>query len=168
MNTVNHLLADLKSMNEPLLEKHIGVIIKYSTYAAGLDEELFSQQLEQFVELLESFDQDKSKFITYLYTCARNLRIDYINNLKDQSEEEILDDGEILERLSHPNDTEKEYKLKQIHKEIDNLPDREKEMLEMRIFEEKTLADIGSKFDLSRQRINQILDKVYEKLRNRL
>ena len=51
-----------------------------------------------------------------------------------------------------------------LHEEINKLPPRERDIINARFFEDKPLADIAREQDVSRQRINQISKRAFNRL----
>jgi len=90
------------------------------------------------------FDPEKSKFITWSFTIARNKKIDFYrkNKKNDINEEDIRD---FLYENNKSDDYEIESTIKNITQELD---ENQKKLIKMSFFEQKSHKSIASELEI--------------------
>ena len=108
----------------------------------------------------ELFDPEKSKFITWSFTIARNKKIDfYRKNQKNVTNEEDIRD--FLYNENKSDDYEIESTIKHITKDLD---ENQKKLIKMSFFEQKSHKKISRELEIPlgtvKSRIRAILNKM--------
>ena len=123
-------------------------------------EELTQEVLSTIWLKAELFDPEKSKFITWSFTIARNKKIDFYrkNKKNDVNEEDIRD---FLYENNKSDDYELESTINNITKELD---ENQKKLIKMSFFEQKTHKNIAEELEIPlgtvKSRIRAILNKM--------
>ena len=110
------------------------------------------------------FDPEKSKFITWSFTIARNKKIDFYrkNKKNDINEEDIRD---FLYENNKSDDYEIESTIKNITQELD---ENQKKLIKMSFFEQKSHKSIASELEIPlgtvKSRIRATLNKMQKYL----
>ena len=109
-----------------------------------LAEELTQEVLSTIWLKAELFDPEKSKFITWSFTIARNKKIDFYrkNKKNDINEDDIRD---FLYENNKTNDYEIEYIIKNISQELD---ENQKKLIKMSFFEQKSHKKIATELEI--------------------
>ena len=107
-------------------------------------EELTQEVLSTIWLKAEQFDPEKSKFITWSFTIARNKKIDFYrkNKKSDVNEEDIRD---FLYEDNKSDDYELESTIKKITKELD---ENQKKLIKMSFFEQKSHKNIARELEI--------------------
>ena len=123
-------------------------------------EELTQQVLSTIWLKADLFDPEKSKFITWSFTIARNKKIDFYrkNKKNDINEEDIRD---FLYENNKTNDYEIESTIKKITEELD---ESQKKLIKMSFFEQKSHKYIAAELEIPlgtvKSRIRSSLNKM--------
>jgi len=128
----------------------------------GIDqaEELTQEVLSTIWLKADLFDPEKSKFITWSFTIARNKKIDFYrkNKKNDINEEDIRD---FLYENNKTNDYEIESTIKKITQELD---ESQKKLIKMSFFEQKSHKNIAAELEIPlgtvKSRIRSSLNKM--------
>ena len=109
-----------------------------------LAEELTQEVLSTIWLKAELFDPEKSKFITWSFTIARNKRIDFYrkNKKNDSSEDDIRD---FLYENNNTNDYDIESLVKKIREELD---ENQNKLIKMSFFEQKSHKKIADELEI--------------------
>ena len=123
-------------------------------------EELTQEVMSTIWLKAELFDPEKSKFITWSFTIARNKKIDfYRKNQKNVANEEDIRD--FLYAENQANDYEIESTIKQITKDLD---ENQKKLIKMSFFEQKSHKNIARELEIPlgtvKSRIRASLNKM--------
>ena len=123
-------------------------------------EELTQEVLSTIWLKAELFDPEKSKFITWSFTIARNKKIDfYRKNQKNIANEEDIRD--FLYTENQADDYEIESTIKEITKDLD---ENQKKLIKMSFFEQKSHKNIASELEIPlgtvKSRIRATLNKM--------
>ena len=123
-------------------------------------EELTQEVLSTIWLKAELFDPEKSKFITWSFTIARNKKIDfYRKNQKNVTNEEDIRD--FLYNENKSDDYEIESTIKHITKDLD---ENQKKLIKMSFFEQKSHKNIASELEIPlgtvKSRIRASLNKM--------
>jgi RNA polymerase sigma factor (sigma-70 family) len=144
--------AQLVDKYQRALFYHIAKLVKDKEQIEDLVQEAFMKAFGN----LKSYNTDYA-FSTWLYRIATNHSIDYLRKRKLQTlsidEPQKTKDGELEVQL--PDDsyvTDRDIIRKQrkqiIHKSIENLPEKYREVIRMRHMEEKSYQEIAEILDL--------------------
>ena len=123
-------------------------------------EELTQEVLSTIWLKAEQFDPEKSKFITWSFTIARNKKIDFYrkNKKSDVNEEDIRD---FLYEDNKSDDYELESTIKKITQELD---ENQKKLIKMSFFEQKSHKNIAEELEIPlgtvKSRIRASLNKM--------
>jgi len=128
----------------------------------GIDqaEELTQEVLSIIWLKADLFDPEKSKFITWSFTIARNKKIDFYrkNKKNDINEDDIRD---FLYENNKTNDYEIESTIKKITQELD---ESQKKLIKMSFFEQKSHKSIAAELEIPlgtvKSRIRSSLNKM--------
>jgi RNA polymerase sigma-70 factor (ECF subfamily) len=123
-------------------------------------EELTQEVLSTIWLKAELFDPEKSKFITWTFTIARNKKIDfYRKNKKNVANEEDIRD--FLYAENNSDDYEIESTIKEITKDLD---ENQKKLIKMSFFEQKSHKNIARELEIPlgtvKSRIRASLNKM--------
>ena len=123
-------------------------------------EELTQEVLSTIWLKAELFNPEKSKFITWSFTIARNKKIDfYRRNQKNVANEEDIRDFLYTENKS--DDYEIESTIKDITKDLD---ENQKKLIKMSFFEQKSHKNIAAELEIPlgtvKSRIRATLSKI--------
>ena len=123
-------------------------------------EELTQEVLSTIWLKAEQFGPEKSKFITWSFTIARNKKIDFYrkNKKSDINEDDIRD---FLYENNKSDDFEIESTVKKITQELD---ENQKKLIKMSFFEQKSHKNIASELEIPlgtvKSRIRASLNKM--------
>ena len=123
-------------------------------------EELTQEVLSTIWLKADLFDPEKSKFITWSFTIARNKKIDFYrkNKKNDIDEEDIRD---FLYENNKSDDYEIESTIKKITQELD---ENQKKLIKMSFFEQKSHKKIAAELEIPlgtvKSRIRASLNKM--------
>jgi len=123
-------------------------------------EELTQEVLSTIWLKAELFNPEKSKFITWSFTIARNKKIDfYRKNKKNNINEEDIRD--FLYENNKSDDYEIESTIKNITQELD---ENQKKLIKMSFFEQKSHKNIAAELEIPlgtvKSRIRATLNKM--------
>ena len=127
--------------------------------SSELAEELTQEVLSTIWIKAELFNSEKSKFITWSFTIARNKKIDfYRKNQKKVSNEDVRD-------FLYENDKSNEYEIEStINKITENLDQNQKKLIKMSFFEQKSHKIIAEELEIPlgtvKSRIRATLSKM--------
>ena len=127
-------------------------------------EELTQEVLSTIWLKAKLFDPEKSKFITWSFTIARNKKIDFFRkNQKNVANEEDIRD--FLYTDNRPDDYEIESTIKDITKDLD---ENQKKLIKMSFFEQKSHKKISKELEIPlgtvKSRIKASLNKMQKHL----
>jgi RNA polymerase sigma-70 factor (ECF subfamily) len=123
-------------------------------------EELTQEVLSTIWLKAELFDPEKSKFITWTFTIARNKKIDfYRKNQKNVANEEDIRD--FLYESNKSDDYEIESTIRNITQDLD---ENQKKLIKMSFFEQKSHKNIAAELEIPlgtvKSRIRASLNKM--------
>ena len=123
-------------------------------------EELTQEVLSTIWLKAKLFDSEKSKFITWSFTIARNKKIDFYrkNKRNDVNEEDIRD-------FLYENNKSDDYELESIINNItQELDENQKKLIKMSFFEQKSHKNIAAELEIPlgtvKSRIRASLNKM--------
>ena len=133
--------------------------------SSDLAEELTQEVLSTIWIKAELFDPNKSKFMTWSFTIARNKKIDfYRKNIKNDINEDDIRD--FLYENSESNDYEIESTIKKITQELDQ---NQKKLIKMSFFEQKSHKNIAMELEIPlgtvKSRIRASLNKMQKHIK---
>ena len=111
--------------------------------SSELAEELTQEVLSTIWIKAELFNSEKSKFITWSFTIARNKKIDfYRKNLKKVSNDDVRD-------FLYENDKSNDYEIEStINKITEDLDQNQKNLIKMSFFEQKSHKIIAAELEI--------------------
>lgn len=125
---------------------------------------------ETFIKLIRNIDKfnikGKAKFSTYLMTIARNCYLDYLR--KNNKELQYIDINEFSDKLSIEYDYLKNDDYNSILKEINKLPNIQKEVIKLKYIEGYTLKEIAKIQNTTSKTIKSRLFEGRKKLKDKL
>ena len=127
--------------------------------SSELAEELTQEVLSTIWIKAELFNSEKSKFITWSFTIARNKKIDfYRKNKKNVSNEDVRD-------FLYENDKSNDYEIEStINKITEDLDQNQKKLIKMSFFEQKSHKIIAEELEIPlgtvKSRIRATLSKM--------
>ena len=127
--------------------------------SSELAEELTQEVLSTIWIKAELFNSEKSKFITWSFTIARNKKIDfYRKNQKNVSSDDVRD---FLYENNESNDYEIESTINKITEDLDQ---NQKKLIKMSFFEQKSHKNIAAELEIPlgtvKSRIRATLSKM--------
>ena len=127
--------------------------------SSELAEELTQEVLSTIWIKAELFNSEKSKFITWSFTIARNKKIDlYRKNKKNVSNDDVRD-------FLYENDKSNDYEIETtINKITEDLDQNQKKLIKMSFFEQKSHKIIAAELEIPlgtvKSRIRATLSKM--------
>ena len=127
--------------------------------SSELAEELTQEVLSTIWIKAELFNSEKSKFITWSFTIARNKKIDfYRKNKKNASNDDVRD-------FLYENDKSNDYEIEStINKITEELDQNQKKLIKMSFFEQKSHKIIAAELEIPlgtvKSRIRATLSKM--------
>ena len=111
--------------------------------SSELAEELTQEVMSTIWIKAELFNSEKSKFITWSFTIARNKKIDfYRKNQKKVSNEDVRD-------FLYENDKSNDYEIEStINKITEDLDQNQKKLIKMSFFEQKSHKIIAAELEI--------------------
>ena len=107
-------------------------------------EELTQEVLSTIWLKAEQFNPEKSKFITWSFTIARNKKIDFYRKNKKN----ILDEDDVRDFLYENKDSD-DYELKStINNITQELDENQKKLIKMSFFEQKSHKNIAEELEI--------------------
>ena len=132
--------------------------------SSELAEELTQEVLSTIWIKAELFNSEKSKFITWSFTIARNKKIDfYRKNQKKVSNDDVRD-------FLYENDKSNDYEIEStINKITEELDQNQKKLIKMSFFEQKSHKKIAEELEIPlgtvKSRIRSTLNKMQKFLK---
>ena len=126
-------------------------------------EELTQEVLSTIWIKAELFNSEKSKFITWSFTIARNKKIDfYRKNKKNASNDDVRD-------FLYENDKSNDYEIEStINKITEDLDQNQKKLIKMSFFEQKSHKIIAAELEIPlgtvKSRIRATLSKMQKNI----
>lgn len=166
----NELIAQYQSGNESALkvlvtryEKRLFTYILMSVKNKELAEDIFQDTFIKVINTIRSGNyHEEGKFLQWIMRIANNLKIDYYRKLQKMP---ILDGNQEFDIFDLLNDKEdsveqkmmKEQLYEEINGAVEYLPDEQKEVLKMRIYQDYSFKEIA---DLTSVSINTALGRM--------
>ena len=128
---------------------------------ADLAEELCANVFLKVYEKLASFDETKAAISTWIYTIARNTLIDYYRTRKVFGEipEDLRGEGSPEESLCN------QEMLETLADALEQLEDRERDIIVLRYYSGHTLKEIGEHLGISYTYVKILHNKALDKLK---
>lgn len=108
--------------------------------------------------------QNKYKFEQWLFVIARTVFIDFLRKNKKVALTDSLDEKEFLIFQEGP---EKEHQYEEIDLNLDNLNDKEKEILKLRYEDELTFKEISDRLSQSEVSLRKYISRTIKKIKDR-
>lgn len=136
-------------------EKKVFSYIMLSVKNRELAEDIFQDTFIKVIVTLRSGNyKEEGKFVQWVMRIANNLKIDYFRKMQRMPAFETNGEFDIFDVI-YGTDPSIEQKIitKQIHQEVSNLvqllPDEQREVLEMRIYQDISFKDIAEMTNVS-------------------
>lgn len=125
-------------------------------------EDLTSDVFVKVFGKIDTFDETKASFSTWIYQIAKNKVIDFFRTQKQSSElpETLVDESVSLEESVCNAET-----LSLLSSALKKLDERERDIVVLHFYSGKTLKEIASGMGISYSYIKILLNKAYDKLR---
>ncbi|MDR3047460.1 MAG: sigma-70 family RNA polymerase sigma factor [Bacteroidales bacterium] len=136
-------------------QKRVFTYILLSVKNRELAEDIFQDTFIKVINTLKSGAyKEEGKFVQWVMRIANNLKIDYYRKMQRMPIYDSINEFDIFEVLNCTDPSiEQKMITEQIHKDIINLvqhlPEEQREVLEMRIFQNISFKDIAIKTDVS-------------------
>lgn len=166
----NELIAQYQSGNESALkvlvtryEKRLFTYILMSVKNKELAEDIFQDTFIKVINTIRSGNyHEEGKFLQWIMRIANNLKIDYYRKLQKMPVLDGNQDFDIFDLLNDKEDSVEQKMMKeQLYEEINGaveyLPDEQKEVLKMRIYQDYSFKEIA---DLTSVSINTALGRM--------
>lgn len=129
-----------------------------------LAEDLCADVFVKVYEKLDSFDETRASFSTWIYTITRNTLTDYFRTRRVFSEipEDLPEDSDIEEAYCHSE------QLEALAAALEALPERERTLMILHYYSGKTLKEIGAYLNLSYAYVKILHNKALAALKNSL
>jgi RNA polymerase sigma-70 factor (ECF subfamily) len=154
---------------DPLYLRHVDKIYKYvfrRTLSGEVAEDITSQTFLKALESIRSFNPSKGEFRTWLYRIARNTLFDHFRRYKRTEDIETIWDlaGDEFASTS----TEESIDAAALHKAMQILKPREREILLLRVWEGLSYKEIAEALDLTENNAKVIFSRTIGELRTKL
>lgn len=154
---------------EELVDRYADSIRRYIARMIGNWQESEDVTQEVFLRAylnISSFNV-KLKFSSWLFRIAHNESVNYIKKhykyqkveFNDEIKNKLLDDKNILEKIVKDENREK------VIKALTDLPERDREILQLFYFEEKTYLDISDILQISVNSVGPVINRAKIKLK---
>jgi RNA polymerase sigma factor (sigma-70 family) len=152
-------LATLCAENEPLIKAVARVFS-----SMGFDEDdFFSEARLAFIETVRRIDPDRFPFGSYVFRAMKNRLLDLV---KAKSAGETPTEDMVDDEFHDPTDDI--INQMTIDKVLEGLPERERELIQARYYEELTQDETAENMGISRQRVQQIEARALDAMREAL
>ncbi|MCR5212039.1 MAG: RNA polymerase sigma factor [Lachnospiraceae bacterium] len=136
------------SIQEQLYRDYHDKIYSYVFYRVNSKEDaedLVSEIFIKVIDKLDTFDEGKAGYSTWIYQIAKNQIVDYYRGRKIQEElpEELLDDSSLEEGYLN------EETLSELAAALESLPKAMRDIIIYRYYHEKSLQEISEIMSLS-------------------
>ncbi|MFZ7101732.1 MAG: RNA polymerase sigma factor [Peptococcaceae bacterium] len=169
MNEANRILAgtEKSAFVSQMYKQYYAKIFKYTLYRVGdrnTAEDLVSEVFEKVWIKYYTFNPQKAKFSTWLFTIANNTIIDYLKKNNRQGETVCLEKVAAKYRLEDViiHQELKEYLLKA----ISCLDERQKNIISLKFAACLTNREIARMLDLTESNVGTILYRSLKQLRD--
>jgi RNA polymerase sigma-70 factor, ECF subfamily len=139
--------------------------IYYKTFNKETAEDLTSEVFHKALVKISSFDLDKGGFSTWLYQIARNRVIDYYRTAKSVVPLEDVFDIGVDERT--PETLDAVAKLAQVTEYLQTLSAKQREIITLRVWEEKSYREIAELVGGSEDSVKMAYSRSIKELREK-
>ncbi len=109
---------------------------------------------------------DISYFKSWLYTVTKNYCIEVLRKKKIHREKKNTAEGMYSESIFHPDDIEDGKILKKLKKCIDNLPDEQKQTINLFYYKKVSYKNIADKMEVSWDKVRSLIQNGRRNLKN--
>jgi RNA polymerase sigma-70 factor (ECF subfamily) len=151
-----------------LYDRYIDKIYRfvyYKTFNKETAEDLTSEVFHKALVKISSFDIDKGGFSTWLYQIARNRVIDYYRTAKSVVALEDVFDVGVDERT--PETLDAVAKLGEVTKYLQTLSAKQREIITLRVWEEKSYREIAELVGGSEDSVKMAFSRSIKELREK-
>ncbi len=110
-------------------------------------------------ELAEKFECDRSDIIFALDTSK------YVLSLNEKSDE---DDSALEEKIPSPETPESKIDEIMLRDAVNNLPEREKKIIVLRYFRDKTQSEVAAELGISQVQVSRLENKILNKIKEEM
>ena len=114
---------------------------------------------------MDSYDEEKGSIATWLYAITANRLKNYYRDKKTHYSLEILKQQTIPREKMPEEIVAKIMREETLRKSLEQLSDREREILLGRFYYQKSYTELGRKINLSQGNVRMIQKRALEKLR---
>ena len=153
-----------------LYEEYFGKVynhIYFSVLSKEISEDLTSCVFLKVVQKLDSFDEEKASFNTWLYTIADNTLIDYYRQRKSEvSLDTVIDKpGEPSRHFDDQSDLMKSEDRRALHKALEILDERTREIISLKYNADMSIRDIANLLGIKESTASTLHTRGLAKLR---
>lgn len=142
----------------------------------ALAEDLTSQTFIKFLDKIEQFDEKKASVVTWLFTIAKNLLIDYFRSstAKAAKNKNDIEDAEEFIDPSNPGNKDLETFVQSVRnkkivdKELEILNEDERLLIFLKYTQDLSYEEIAKEVDSSVNAVGVKLHRIVNKLRNHM
>jgi len=167
LSDVKRLYAPLKETIDTIVRRNVPLIMflmKDLPVPLGHDRELIHEGIEALIHAIFLFDEKKgTQFSTYAGYWIRHHLHRHLDYLGDSALRFVSEDRE-LEAVAEPVHSKVELQS-DLSSALARLSDKEREVVYLRLIEDKTFQEIGAKFGFSRQRAQQVYVRALRKMK---
>lgn len=150
-----------------IYQQYYGKIYKYTLYRVGdhcIAEDLVSEVFEKVVGKYYTYNPEKSKLSTWLFTIVNNVIINYYK--KNTHHAEPLELGELASSYSLEDLVLEREQKDQLLKAILGLPEQQRNIIALKFGAGLTNREISQMTDLTESNVGTILYRALKQLRN--
>jgi RNA polymerase sigma-70 factor (ECF subfamily) len=151
------------SLYERYIDK-IYAFIYYRTSSKETAEDIVSTVFIKALEKLDTFDENKASFSTWLYRIARNTLIDHYRTHKQETDISLVE--HVAGETSNLSETvEARNKLKEIETYLKTLTEKQQEIVILRVWNELSFKEIAEITGRSEESCKMLFSRTIKKVR---
>jgi RNA polymerase sigma factor (sigma-70 family) len=154
---------------EAVYRENVSAVYGFFSYSVGPDtaEDLTAATFERVVRSWDQFDPTRSSERTWIFTIARNLLTDHWRWRRHRRGPSIDANPELVESIAGSDDPlARSLDRNALKGWLEQLGEREREVLALRYVADLSVAEIGECLDLSVANVHQICSRSLRRLRS--
>lgn len=154
---------------EAVYREHVSAVYGFFSYSVGPDtaEDLTAATFERVVRSWDQFDPSRSSERTWIFTIARNLLTDHWRWRRHRRGPSIDANPELVESIAGADDPlARSLDRDTLKGWLEQLGEREREVLALRYVADLSVAEIAECLDLSVANVHQICSRSLRRLRS--